>query len=435
MRHLRSATPFLLGLSLLGGLTSGAPAFASGFGLFQHDGRGIGEVGALTARAPDPSALTYNPAGLTALNGLQLEVGLDFNNATNEYQSATAGTIEAHHVINFPPNAYLTYRPKASRWAFGIGVDAPFWYTENWDPVFFPGRFLNRQFELSLFEVHPVVAYDLGGGWSIGGGLRYDYGTLKQGDNLQAAVYLGNQQSTPFPIEIERSADGKVDAFAYDFAAQYRTNVWGWGATYRSASRLSGDGDATYRPRDVPNDPAVGAQLVPFTNGGSARQVFDIPWEARTGLWVAPYPELRFELDVAYQNWSSLPDTQIVYDPSPFQAGGAESHVTPRNWKNTTSLRLAVEGDLSSSLTLFGGISYEPSPVRDDTLEPQFPRGDAYVYAAGFSYNFPQVSFDAAYAQHMHENRNVTGQEQNPTIPGRYSASDKVWSISARWRF
>ncbi|HEY0783292.1 MAG TPA: outer membrane protein transport protein [Thermoanaerobaculia bacterium] len=436
MRHPRTLGSVLLGLSCIGLLLAGGPAAASGFGLFQHDGRGVGQVGALTARAPDPSAVTYNPAGITALEGLQLEIGVDFNNATNEYMSATAGTIEAHHVINFPPNLYLTYKPKASRWSFGVGIDAPFWYTENWDPVFFPGRFLNRRFELSLFELHPVVAYDLGDGWSVGGGVRYDYGTMRQGDNLFVTALAGGSPLQPVPVEVVRGEDGKVDAFAYDLAAQYRTNVWGWGATYRSASRLSGTGDATYEPRDVPIDPTIRAQIATLATSGTARQSFDLPWELRSGVWIAPYPELRLELDVAYQNWSSIPDTRIVYDPSPsLPQGGAQARITPRDWKNTTSLRLGVEGDLSAELTLYGGISYEPSPVRDSNLEPQFPRGDAYVYGAGLTYNFPQLSFDAAYAQHMHQDRNLTGQELNPTVPGRYTASDKVWSVSARWRF
>ncbi|HYH46879.1 MAG TPA: transporter, partial [Thermoanaerobaculia bacterium] len=51
-------------------------AAASGFGLFQHGGRATGQVGAFTARAADPSAVTYNPAALTRVPGLQLQAGL-----------------------------------------------------------------------------------------------------------------------------------------------------------------------------------------------------------------------------------------------------------------------------------------------------------------------------------------------------------------------
>src|SRR3954453_23275378 len=103
MRHPRR----IVLLCLLAALAGASLASASGVGLFQHGARATGQAGAFTARASDPSALTYDPAAITKLPGLQLQAGLDFNNATDTYTSQTFGSIEAGHIIQFPPAVYL----------------------------------------------------------------------------------------------------------------------------------------------------------------------------------------------------------------------------------------------------------------------------------------------------------------------------------------
>jgi long-chain fatty acid transport protein len=429
MRHPRRVVL----LCLLAALTGASLAGASGFGLFQHGGRAMGQVGAFTARAPEPSALTYNPAAIARLEGLQLQVGLDLNNARDEYQSAT-GTFDANHVIQFPPALYLTWKQRNGPFALGIGIDSPFQYSLDWRPVFFPGRFITRQFELRVYEVHPVLAYDLGEGWSVGGGLRYAFGTLEQGDNAIVPVFTGAGAPT-VNVEVERDADSDVDALAWDLAIHYAAPSWGWGAVYRSPERLKGSGDVSYRPRDVPTGiPGLEAALRSRFAGGSARQSFEIPREIRAGVWYAPYPELRLELDASFQSWSSLEATDITYDPNAFGDGPTVS--TRRDWEDTTSLRLGVEGDITDNFLLFGGIAQEPSPVPGSTLEPGFPRGDALVYGLGFTYSFPQISFDLGYSFHDHDDRGTRNQEpQNPGRSGTFRADDQVWGFSVRWRW
>lgn len=408
-------------------------ASAGGFGLFQHGGRAMGQVGAFTARASEPSAVTYNPAAITRLDGFQFQAGLDFNNAQDDYESAS-GRFSAEHVIQFPPSLYATWKQKEGPFAFGLGIDSPFYYRLDWSPALFPGRFLNRLTELRVFELHPVLAYDLGEGWSVGGGVRYALGNLDQNDNGRFNVSAGG--SGPVPVEVERNASSDVDALAWDLAVHYAAPSWGFGAVYRSPERLKGNGDADYNPRDVPAGlpPALEAAIRSnFDRSGSARQSFEIPREIRAGIWYAPYPELRIELDASLVGWSSLEATDVTYDPDVF--GDGPTVRTPRDWQDTTSLRLGVEGNITDNFLLFGGIASEPSPVPDDTAEPGFPRNDALVYGLGFSYSFPQISFDVGYSLHDHDDRRVSGQElANPSRNGTYKDNEKVWGFAVRWR-
>lgn len=427
MRQRRSAVAAVFVLTLLAPTLAGA----SGFGLFQHGGRATGQAGAFTARASDPSAVFYNPAAITQLDGLQIQAGLDFNNPSVEYTSIN-GNHDSRHIINFPPSLYLTWKPaEPSPWALGIGLDAPFWYSANWDTAFFPGRFRTRQFELQVAELHPVVAYELTDGWSVGGGLRYLYGKLEQGQNGRFPFVIADGSTAV--VEVLRDADAEVDALAWDVALHFKRPAWGWGAVFRSPAELKGSGDGKYRPRDVPPGvPGLDAAIAARFRDGSARQSFELPAELRGGFWFAPYPELRIELDASFQQWSDLADTEIAYSPDGFGTG---TQRILRNWDDTLSLRLGVEGEITENFFLNGGVALEPSPVAGENREPGFPRGDAMVYAAGFSYNFPQLSFDVGYSLHLHDNAGTVGQELNPAIRGTYKARDQVWAAGARWRF
>lgn len=424
-----TASALALGLVLL--LAGADAASASGFYRAQHGGRATGQVGAFTARADDPGAVFYNPAAITHLDGLQLQAGLDFNNATDEYTSATAGTVKANHIIEFPPAVYLTWSPeRLGAWSLGLGVDSPYWYDNDWDSVFFAPRQLSRRVQLELFELHPVAAYEIDDRWSVGGGVRYLRGDFKQGVNTQPQTF--NLAGQPFVTEVLLDAGTSVDGLGFDAGVHFTTPVWGWGAVFRSGVSVDGGGSLSQNPRDRPTDPAALQALVAQLPGSSIDQSLDLPWELRGGAWVAPYPELRLELDVSFQAWSDFEQSFSV----PGGPGAPLAVVQRGGWDDIVAIRLAVEGDVNDAITLFGGVALEPSPVPGRRLDPGFPRGDATVYAAGMSYNFPEISFDLGVSLHDHDDFGSDFQEINaPGRRGTYSARDIVWSASARWRF
>lgn len=416
-----------------------SPALAGAWGSTQHGGRATGQAGAFVARASDPSAVTYNPAGVAHLPGLQLQAGLDFSNATDDY-SSVSGDHSANHTIQFPPALYATYRPAGaeSRWAVGLGVDTPTWYSVDWDTALFPARFLTRETTLRLWQVHPVAAYAIDERWSVGGGVRYVFGDLELGQNVAGALGEVPGRRPEVPFEAELTADGSVDAVTFDLGVQYATNVWGWGAVYRHGADLDSDDPYEVSVRDI-TIPELSDVVERNLGGLQAEQSFELPREVAAGVWLAPYPELRLELDLVWASWSRS-ETRIV---DPVRRGpvlGEVLQTRTRDWDDTLSARLGVEGDVTSRLALHGGLAWEPSPVPSDNVEPGFPRGDALVYSVGFSYDFPQVSFDVGYSFWDHDDRRVTGQEIGgpdpaPDVLSTYTADEQVWSASARWRF
>lgn len=432
-------------------LLTGLPApqaDASGYGRFQVGGRGVAQVGAFVARADDPHAVTYNPAGITELDGLQLAGGLDFSNATDELdfrlgspQAPPGTTFRADHSIQFPPSVYVTWsdRERLGRWSLGLGVDTPFWYRVDFDPVFFPLRELARLNELELWQLHPVAAYRLGDRWSVGGGLRYQWGSTTWGRNRIQGVAPA-PGGPLLPVEYFQDAEADVDGFGFDLGAQFRSTLWGFGALYRSGVELEGSDDLSFAVRDAAPEVLEPARAILAARPGAFDATVQNPAELHAGAWFAPYPELRIEVDLALVSWAdaeqvfSIPAANGVRTPVNLMAG----------FDDTVSVRLGLEGDLSDFVALSGGVAWEPSPVPEERTSSAWPRGDATVYAVGASFRYDRVRFDLGYSFHDYEEREVvdpfpgTGQPPLPTpveILGTFSSDVQVWSVSARYTF
>lgn len=420
-------TRFAVALSLA--LVPAAALADGGIQRSQHLGRGTAQVGAFTARVGGASTVTYNPAAITHLEGFEFEGGLDFSNATDLYSSAS-GSFRANHTIQFPPAVYATWHPESlGPWAFGLGIDTPAWYRTDWNVALFPGRFETRTQELRLWEIHPVAAYELDDHWSVGGGLRYLFGSLEQGFNFAGSV-PATSSAPGFDFELETLAKASVDAISFDLATHYDSTIWGFGAVYRHEADLEADDEFRVSVRDS-TSPARNGEVLARFPFDRAEQNFSLPSELRAGAWLAPYPELRVELDIAFRRWSGLDDS-VTTITSPTAAPVVRTR--RRDWNNTLSLRLGVEGDLTDALSIGGGIALEPSPVPENTLEPGFPRGDALVLGVGASYVVEAITFDLGYSFHDYSNQNVRGIESNPTTPGRFEGREQVWSVSVRWR-
>lgn len=409
-----------------------APAEAGNILSTQHGGRATGQVGAFTARASDPSAVTYNPAATARLDGLQALGGLDFSNATNEFAVDGGGTFAANHTIQFPPAVYVTYQLGDSPWVAGLGLDTPGWYSVDFDPALFSQRFVTRVAQRRYWQLHPTIAYRIDDNWSVGGGLRYVYGDLELGQNF-ASTAVDPRTGDRFPFELEFLADDEIDAFTFDLGVHYATTVWGFGATYRHGFTEPVTSPYDKSVRDIPS-PTQEQFLPPLFDQLQVTQTAQLPTQAIGGVWLAPYPELRLELDVELALWDRTADTLFREDTTGSFPGREELEIRTRDWDDTVSVRLAAEGDLSQRWTLSGGVAWEPSPVSNAigaTVDPGFPRGDAIVYGLGTSYILPTVTFDLGYSFWDYDDRSSSGLGTG----GTYSAREQVWSVSARWGF
>lgn len=409
-----------------------APLSAAGFGLFQHGGRGAAQVGAFVARADDPSAVRYNPAGVARLEGFQFQAGLDFQAPKDQLDTAGQSDL-AHHVIQFPPALYVTWKPESVGvpLTLGLSLDAPFWTITNWDTALFPGRFQTIRQETSLLELRPTLAWAIDERWSLGGSLRYVRGGYETSFASLDQLLVGQELVLE---EIHGEAASQVDGLGFDLGVQYAASRWGWGAVFGSGVSLDGSGDISYSPRepftDAQEQAAFDRRFVP----SAAQMNFELPPTASVGLWWGITDSLELEGDVVWSGWSALDRTTIDLARDPYSHGyfpAPRALDPPRDWKDVVSLRLGAEWTLSPMWALGGGLAFEPSPVPDETLEPGYSQGDTTVIAFGASCNLPGLSFDIGYSFHQSDDREG---EIYYSPRGTYSSRAQVFSISARWR-
>jgi long-chain fatty acid transport protein len=421
--------PLPLLLWLLSIAAGAAPGSADIYGRSQHGGRATGQAGAFVARAQDPAAVGYNPAAIVRLEGTQLQAGLDFDAPKDEADSPGTSA-SAEHTIQFPPAVYFTWRPAGASWALGGGIDSPTWRLVDWETALFPGRFVARRSEATLFAFRLVAAKELGPRWSVGGGLRYLRGTLGYGDTVLVEVV---PTAGPYTAEVDRLAEASADGVGFDVATHYAGEGWGFGATYASAVDVEGDGDLTYAIRDAAAlPPAVAAELLPVFVDGRSTLSEELPEALTAGFWLAPYDGLRLELDLGLARFSAVrhraTDDPSVTPGSPFAIARRDG------WDDTLSIRFGVEGDLADPRwKLSGGLALEPTPAGGTAIEPGAARGDALVYAVGASFDLDErLSFDLGYSFHDFESLGAGGLDGGAVED--YAAHSQVFAVSARWR-
>src|SRR5512137_477776 len=230
-------------------------AFASGFALYEGSARGNVLGAGLVASADDPSAVFYNPAGITQLKGKQVMVGVTAITPMITVETPGAAQKESDFSRNwyFPPHAYYTQQINDKWWAgfglfsrFGLGTE----FTSNW-----PGRYNSYFGEIETVELNPNIAYKLNDQLSFAFGLNATYMKLDIKKKM-----LGVPGSPDFEL------DGDSWGWGLNAAVQYKPTDWMQaGVTYRSRISQNVEGDAKVNPYVglLRNTPATGDISLP----------------------------------------------------------------------------------------------------------------------------------------------------------------------------
>ena len=100
------------------------PAAAVGFRFPHQDPESIARGNAFVATADNPSAVYYNPAGITQLEGQHVSAGLYLASMGIDFDAAGGGSARAGSEVQFVPQLHYVLSPKESRWSFGLGINA-----------------------------------------------------------------------------------------------------------------------------------------------------------------------------------------------------------------------------------------------------------------------------------------------------------------------
>ena len=145
------------------------PAGATGFRLPDQDAFATARGEAFAATADNPSAIFYNPAGITQLDGQQFRAGVYGIKTDSNFTSPAGQEFDNLHDLHAIPQFFYTVKPDGRSVAFGLGIYSPFGLSNEWpDNTGF--RTLGLRGRLTYLTINPVVAWEVLPGLSLAAG-------------------------------------------------------------------------------------------------------------------------------------------------------------------------------------------------------------------------------------------------------------------------
>ena len=184
---------------------------------------------AFTAQADDPSAIYYNPAGMTQLPGVQTMFGAFAVGGTTNFTSPTGATATGDRggSVAWPPPAhvYLTANlgdlgiASLSGLTAAIGIISPFGSMTRY-PEDGPFRTATTFTTLPLIDIKPTLAYKVNDQLSIGLGADiYTFSSLVgEGQIEKRSIWQGGM-GIPAGSKVELS--GKDTAVGFNASLMY----------------------------------------------------------------------------------------------------------------------------------------------------------------------------------------------------------------------
>jgi long-chain fatty acid transport protein len=390
-----------------------AMAFGHGWGGYEQGAKAHGLGGAFTGLADDPTAIYYNPAGLTQLEGIQASLGFNIVTARGTYESeGTSGIpgIKAGDETDFDdqyffiPNFYLTSKIN-DRLSIGFGEYTIFGLGFEW-PNSFEGRFApgGKNGELVSMTLNPVVAYQITDRISLAVGGRVERADI----TLENYLFVA-----PGVPEVRAEISGDDYGFAWNAGLLCQlTDTLSAGLSYRSKMKHSfGNLNVDFNPQID----ALGEMPVGILNTEADLDVtfpqfvsFGLAWSKNS---------LTLTADGYWWDWSELDELNFRLDQP---VAGQPALITPMDWDETWTWAIGAEYRLDAldrEISLRGGFMYEECPVPSSTVIPPGYQGDNLLYNIGVGSMIGPLYSDFYFAYVYTKDRNwdnAFGRVPNP---------------------
>jgi len=384
----------------------------------------LAQGNAFVARADDASAIQFNPAGLTQLQGPQVSQGVSFILPSVEYQNNSVSE-DMDTNINIIPNIYFASPIIKNKLAAGLGITVPYGLNGEWDDDGF-SRYVVTGFNLRIININPTITYKPLSCLSIGVGFDYYYANSSQESRIPFSLITGTPDG-------HSDLDMHGDGFGYNTGILYNiTPHHSIGVSFRSKADINFDGKLKQSgfPVGVFGFDRFNSQA---TTSATIPEMLSFGYAYRHGdLW-------SIEADVQWTNWSRFDILNIGLEP-PNPLRGAEVEDV-RNWHNTWSFALGGEYALSEAIKVRGGYTFHETPVPSDTFEPSVPQSSRHGLFTGLGYSWGKKlnkGIDFAYGAVFYENRkidNSIGDAFGTPIDGRYDLITHIMAINFNYRF
>lgn len=404
------------------GLAVGSGGFENA--VFSAQQLGAGATG--TASPNEPAAISYNPAGITDLKGIQVQGNGNFLSLLTWKSSDTTGDTRSTGKLNFIPTGYLTVNPGAylgNRIAFGIGCDSPFGFMNQYSSTNPIVRYNGWQNYLKMFAIKPVVAFKVNDKLSFGAGPMwyrvFDFGAILAYPNILAAQYTG------------KTDDGQI---RLNLSGQH----WGWhmGALYKLTPKHR-FGFYFRSPVDVK---VSGLAKVENSSIGNfetdAHSKLPLPLNMTWAYAFQPNERTHYDIDFGYTHWGSF---KRLYFPAgttgsaPNDAILKAIGIEDKDWSNGFTLALGATHKFTQKLTGRAGTYYFWTPVPETSFTPGIPDSNRLTFSLGAGYDFTKyLTADICYYNMIFFRRHVSNEVSEPlgSVDGTYFSDLQGFTIS-----
>jgi long-chain fatty acid transport protein len=369
-------------------LTWPVVTWADGFRNPFHDAAAIGQGNAFRAQADNPSALFYNPAGMTQLPGIQHSFGVQLVSPNTTFTSPEGMTVTNSidgGAVGLPPPGqfFLTAHlgEQAPRYLdrvwLGLGVLNLFGFANEY-PDTSPFSTVITRGQLPLLGITPSIAYQVTDWISIGLGAKvFTFAPfLGEGHSKSQFIGAGNIPGTSAGDRLELTGKGTTAGLDASFLATLLRNEVGkplmnLGFIWRSQAVL----------------PLKGALLANERKVADAESSLRLPESYEVGLAFWPIRslthELKLEVDATWTRWSSIRSFNVALSNEGFLAN-------PQFWNDAITLDTGFEfkwlnpprhADWEYAIRM--GYIYSEAAIPDRNFNPLFPDANIHGITAG----------------------------------------------------
>jgi len=425
---------------------------------FQPQGASAaGQGNAFAAQADDPSAIHFNPAGLTQVQGIQSYLGTTAMGGSIKFKGPTGidsrGDLGDSVSTPLPSHFYLSANlgtlgaTRLSSLTIGLGMISPFGSNTRY-PVDGPFNTAVTSAALPLIDIKPTIAYKISEALSVGVSADiYTFASfLGEGHVEQKQVsagVLGIPVGAPVELNGKGTGAGVTVGLLYTPVRNGAGKpIMSIGLVYRSQAVLPLSGSLLVNGAKVA-DGSTDLVLPHIVTGAVAY------WPVRNRE-----REWKVELDVEYVGWSSNKNLDV-------RLSNGATIPQPQQWNDVPVIAVGTEYKRLNpqwlphwEVAVRSGYTYTEDPVPDRTFNPATISLTAHTLSlgAGFlckgagrflgvipcsgeSALWPKgIGLDLAYQEWFYESRTVVG-NLNPTVDGTYHAFVHLGTFSLRTLF
>ncbi|MDD5464925.1 MAG: OmpP1/FadL family transporter [Candidatus Omnitrophica bacterium] len=422
---------FLLGLALTFPLKNAYSAGSGAYRLEVPDAEALGKGSAFVAQADNPSAIYYNPAGLTQLKGkTYVSVGASVVQPFCTYEDTAGNQTDRRRQVFTIPNGFVVSDFGLEKFSFGLGATSYWGLGTYWAEDSF-SKYVATKSDVITQDVMLTAAYEINDNISVGAGLDYTKALANKKKKLNQASWGG--------------ADGDFqlkgrdnNAWGYRLSTLYKLNKnHSFGLMYRSAV------DLTYKGKVYLNDLNGTYQS---TFGGASYETdmstkSRLPQSILLGYCFKPDDKWRFEADIEWMDWSSVDKEQIDY-PSETDAARLAvlnaGNPVQRDWRAVLSWAFGTEYKVNDNWKLRAGYFFHKTPIPEGTFDTALPDSTSNSLTLGTGYQINKnLSLDFAYAAMFYNQRkinNAVGSSSGANINGKYDTFINVYLLTLTFK-